>query len=821
MRYQASFALLILLFPFVLKSQTSVQLNSGEIKQGLEALNVVGSVLYIAAHPDDENTRLLAYLSQGKKLRTGYLSLTRGDGGQNLIGNEQGDLLGLIRTQELLAARRTDGAEQFFSRAVDFGFSKNPEESISIWDKQKILADAVWVIRKFRPDVIITRFPEDSRAGHGQHSASAILARMAFGLAGDPKQFPEQLKYVRPWQAKRILWNTFNFGGNNTTSDSQLKLDVGEYNSLLGKGYGEIAADSRSNHKSQGFGSSRQRGTAIEFFSPISGASAKTDLFEGIDLSWDRVKGGHEIGELVKEVNSKYLVSDPAKSIPLLLKILTAVEKIDDQYWKAEKITEIKRLIVAASGLWFESYAKEPDYAAGMPIEVNSQVLIRPGNSISLVKLDQENVSRVNMMSNVNQMNDYHSEIKVNQISQPYWLKEKHSQGTFTVNDPLLIGYPENPNVPSITFTFNINGKLIEFERPIVYKSTDPVRGEVYQSIVVAPPVTATIAEQAYVFNGKTPKDIIVSLRNFKETANGTLHPVLPAGWKATPLQFDFTFSHKGEEKVFTFKVVPGSAATGGQISMGVDIDGKTYHEGLKELKYTHIPSQTLFPASTARVEQIDLKLAGKNIGYIAGAGDLIPECLKQIGYEVTLLNDNQVLTRDLSKFDAIVTGVRLYNIDNQVNTMQSKLLSYVNNGGTLLLQYNVNSPLKIPQLGPYPFTLSRDRVTEEDAKVTFLAPDDPALNFPNKITQKDFEGWIQERGIYFATRMDAKYTPILSMHDKGEQPGDGSLIVANYGKGKFVYTSLVFFRELPAGVPGAYRLFVNLLSNATAEHGK
>jgi LmbE family N-acetylglucosaminyl deacetylase len=821
MSCRTSLLLLFFSIPFLIKGQTSVELNAAEIKQGFEALNVVGSVLYIAAHPDDENTRLLAYLAHGKKVRTGYLSLTRGDGGQNLIGNEQGDLLGLIRTQELLAARKTDGAEQFFTRAIDFGFSKNSDESIKTWDEQKVLADVVWVIRKFQPDVIITRFPEDARAGHGHHAASAIMAREAFTLAADPKQFPEQLAYVKPWQAKRIFWNTFNFGGTNTTSDSQLKIDVGDYNPLLGKGYGEMAADSRSNHKSQGFGTSKQRGSSLEFFSLLKGSPAKKDLFEGIDLSWNRVAGGASIGQIISKLNANYDITNPSKSVPALLEILSAVEKSTDKYWKLEKSKEVKKLIVAASGLWFESYSQQPDYAIGENIQVTSQVLIRPGNTISLEKINEETVRTNNIMSNVNQITTYTSEQKATELSQPYWLKDPHLLGTFSVNDPLLIGYPENPDVPSVKYTFNINGKIVSFERAVVFKNTDPVRGEVYHSLVIAPPVTATIAEKAYVFNGKTPKDIVVNLKSFKDKAIGILKPQVPAGWQISPKEVDFSLALKGEEKEVVFRVIPSGGVSSGQISLDLMVSEKNYNKGLKELKYTHIPEQTLFPLASARVEQIDLKFAGKNIGYIAGAGDLIPECLKQVGYEVTILAEHQVLTTDLSKFDAIITGVRLYNVNDQINLMQTRLLKYVDNGGTLLLQYNVNSPLKIPELGPYPFKISRDRVTEEDATVSLLNTNDPALNFPNKITSKDFDGWIQERGIYFATDLDPRYTTVLSMHDKGAEPSDGSIIIGKYGKGKFVYTSLVFFRELPAGVPGAYRLFVNLISNSHTLDGK
>ena len=812
MNFRAFLFIPLFVIPHFIYAQTSPQLNAAEIKEGLAALNVTGSVLYLAAHPDDENTRLLSWLAKEKKVRTGYLALTRGDGGQNLIGNEQADLLGLIRTQELLAARRTDGAEQFFTRANDFGFSKNPDESFKIWDKQKILGDVVWVIRKFRPDVIITRFPEDSRAGHGHHSASAILAREAFIAAADPKQFPEQLTSVKTWQAKRIVWNTFNFGGTNTTSDSQLKLDIGTYNPMLGKGYGEIAADSRSNHKSQGFGSAKQRGSAIEFFSPVAGITAKNDLFEGVDLSWNRVKGAKNIDQLIQQVNHDYALNDPAKSLPQLVKILTALEQIKSEE-SAQKIKQVKELIVAASGLWFESYGKQREYAIDDNIEINSQVLIRNG-SIQLTGITGIDAIPVTLVSTVDKIQNFDSKMKALKLSQPYWLAEKHTVGAYTVSDPALIGYPEDPNLPKVTFTFNIEGKEISFERPIVYKFTDPVRGELYQPLVIAPAVTATMAEKAYVFNGQSSKSIKVQLKSFKDKATGYLEPKVPEGWKVVPQKLDISLAEKGSEQTVEFTVTPSGKTSSGSLSLNIVVDGKSYHQGLKEIKYDHIPNQTLFPLAEARVEQVDLKITGKRIGYIAGSGDLVPESLKQIGYEVTLLNEHEVINTDLSRFDAIITGVRLYNINEQIKLMQPKLMKYVEAGGMLLVQYNVNTPLKIQDLGPYPFRLSRDRVTEEDAKVNFLLPNHPALNYPNKITARDFDGWVQERGLYFATDLDKKYEAVLGMHDTGAPESDGSLVIANYGKGKYVYTSLVFFRELPAGVPGAYRLFVNLISN-------
>ncbi len=810
MKFRLSTFLFIAILPFFATAQNMHQLNAAEIKQGLEALNVTGSVLYIAAHPDDENTRLLGYLAKEKKVRTGYLSLTRGDGGQNLIGNEQAELLGLIRTQELLAARRMDGAEQFFTRANDFGFSKNPEESFKIWDKAKILADVVWVIRKFQPDVIITRFPEDARAGHGHHSGSAILAREAFVAAADPKQFPEQLAFVKPWKTKRIVWNTFNFGGNNTTADDQMKIDVGLYNPLLGKSYGEIAAESRSNHRSQGFGAARQRGTSIEYFTPVAGERANKDIFDGVDFSLNRTPGNVAIKQLLEEINTSYDAADPSKSIEKLIKLRQLVK---GKPFKHELLDD---LILAAAGIWFESSATSPSYALNQPVNVKVQGIsrVKPGFPLNISLEETSTGTKFDLLPNKFVSQD--KEIATNNIgiSQAYWLEKKHPLGSFVVDSLSKIGMPENGPALSAIFKIKIGNEVIIKNRPVVFKYTDQVRGEVYQPLVIAPPVTATLAEKAFIFNGNEPKSITVLLKGFKDQATGVLIPELPTGWKVSPQKVDFTLAKKGDEQSVTFTITPGGSVAGGSLLLNVSVDGKTYNKGLRVINYEHIPVQTLFPYAEARLDKVDLKFAGKRIGYIAGAGDLVPESLKQIGYEVINLTSDQVINTDLSGFDAIVAGVRLYNVNDQIKSMQPKLMKYVENGGNLVTQYNVNNPLKIDNLGPYPFRLSRDRVTEEDAKVNLLAPKNDVLNYPNKITDQDFEGWIQERGLYFVNDADQKYTSILSMHDGAESAKTGSLIVANYGKGRYVYTGISFFRQLPAGVPGAYRLFVNLLSN-------
>ena len=811
MNQTTRFFCLLFLLPVFSNAQNIIAPDAAEIKQGIESLNVSGRVLYIAAHPDDENTRLLAFLAKEKKVRAGYLSLTRGDGGQNLIGTEQADLLGLLRTQELLAARSVDGAEQFFTRANDFGFSNPPEESFKFWDKQKVLGDVVWVIRKFQPQLIITRFPEDARAGHGNHTASAILAHEAFIAAADPRQFPEQLKQVKTWQAHRIVWNTYNFSSINTTADDQLKLEVGGFNPLLGKSYGEIAAESRSKHRSQGFGAPAQRTPAIEYFSHVDGVPAKKDLFEGIDFSLGKEPRMAAVQKLVTKINQEYQVSNPAASLNLLLDLRKSVVGLP---FKHQLLDE---LILACAGVWIETNVPMPSYAITDSIPVQLQALARANVALPIkitvkTKGQQPAVAQLSR-----QMTAFKFTVPAAAIgiTQPYWLEKEHPPGYYIVDSLSLRGLPQNPAPAVGEIDVEIGGQAIPVKRAIVYKFTDPAKGEIYQPLVVAPPVTASLSDQAFVFRQGQTRSFTVQLHNFKDKIKGVLKPTVPAGWKVMPATIDFDFGRKDEVKPVTFSVTPAGELTEGKLELQLQVEGRVYNKGLQVINYEHIPLQTIFPVAAAKVAAADIQMGGKRIGYLAGAGDLVAEALKQIGYEVTLLNNNQVLYGDLSSFDAIITGVRFYNVNEQAKAMQARLMKYVEEGGTLLSQYNVNNPLKIDQLGPYPFQISRARVTEEDAKVTFLAPGHQVLNYPNKITAQDFEGWVQERGLYFAKDLDPKYTPILAMNDKGQSAENGSLFVASYGKGKYVYTGLSFFRELPAGVPGAFRLFVNLIAKS------
>ncbi len=810
-------SVIILLASMLSKSTVQAQnpqWNAAEIKLNLEKLNVLGSVLYFAAHPDDENTRLIAWLAQEKKYRTGYLSLTRGDGGQNLIGTEQGIELGLIRTQELLAARKIDKGEQFFSSAYDFGFSKTPEETFAFWDKQRVLAEAVWLIRKFRPDVIITRFPPDARGGHGHHQASAMLAHEAFKAAADPKQFPEQLQYVQPWQAKRLLWNTFNFGGQDNTSEDQLKVDIGNYNALIGASYGEIAAHSRSSHKSQGFGSAAQRGSSIEYFEYVDGTPAKASPLEGIDTSWKRVANSGTVQSLIAKVNQNYQMDKPESALPDLIQLYKALDQINDVYWKNEKKKEVEKLILACAGIWFESIAKNPEYAIGDKINVDNAIIARrPDVIVQLAKLNGKEIHK-NLVNNL-LLKDAIAVSSTNS-TQPYWLNEPHAKGKFNVSDFNLTGYPENPNNPKVRFELLINGTAIAFDQNIQYKYTDPVRGEIYNPIVVLPQLTAKSSSPlALTQNAQSVKVNLLFQKNGQDPAQSfNVKTIGAKGWEISPASFDLQFASGVSNLSKEITISPLDATVSSIDTLLFQVNQKDRLKEIKTIAYNHIPEIVYFPDVAIKMSNINLSNEVKKVAYIHGAGDLIPESLSAIGIKVDVLTSEQLLKSDLSGYDAVILGVRIFNVNKDIAQIQNRLLDYVNNGGTVVEQYNVSNGLVSKNFGPYAFSLGRSRVTDELADVHFDEKD-PVFNYPNKITKADFDNWVQERGLYFAENIDKRYRTPIAIQDPGEPLHKGSLLITDYGKGKFVYTSLSFFRQLPAGIPGAYRLFVNLLSKS------
>ena len=803
-------------------AQQPVNYTSADIYLGLKKLNVLGSVLYIAAHPDDENTRLITYLSKDRLYRTGYLSLTRGDGGQNLTGDEQGVELGMIRTQELLSARRIDGGEQFFSRAYDFGYSKTPEETFTKWDREKILSDVVWVIRNFQPDVIITRFPTTGEGGHGHHTASAILANEAFTAAADPKRFPEQLKYVKPWQPKRILWNTFNFGSANTTSNDQFHFDVGGYNPILGKSYGEIAAESRSQHKSQGFGVPRSRGEAMEYFKTTGGAAPSNDLFDDITGTWSRVNGGEVIAKLINNVIASYDFSSPEKSVPQLVGVYKALSALPEGYWKTQKLKEVRQLILAASGLWIDAFTTEPFVTQTDSTRINLSFNNRLGSNVKLISFSvagKDSIANTSLPKNRNM--NYSTTVYVpasKNISEPYWLQNKMAQGYFNVTDQKKIGQPDVDPSYVIRFKLNIEGQDILVDQPVKYRFTDPVKGELYQQFVVLPKIELNyVSDNNFSFDGKPVAVQSHFKSNKRDTTSYTLKHSYSNSWTSDLPQYQYNTTGNPENYAISkFSPVKKDENIREEISLAAtDKTGNTFSATRKQIKYEHIPWITYFPLATSHLINMDLKTAGHKIGYIVGAGDKVPEALEQMGYEVTLLSDKELNRNNLQQYDAIIAGVRAYNTNDWLNSQYEKLMKYVENGGNLIVQYNTSNqigPVRA-KIGPYPFDITRTRITDENAPVTFLQADHPILNYPNKITNDDFKGWIQERSIYHAGKMDPAFKTIISMKDPGEQEDEGSLITAKYGKGFFTYTGLVFFRELPAGVPGAYRLFANIIA--------
>jgi len=783
----------------------------------LAKLNVLGSALYVGAHPDDENAAVLAYLSKGRKYRAAYLSLTRGEGGQNLIGPEQGAEIGLIRTQELLAARRIDGAEQFFTTAVDFGYSKSAKETLAFWGKEKILGDIVWVIRTFRPDIIISRFAAEDSGGHGHHAASGLLIQEAFSAAADPNRFPAQLKYTAPWRVKRLLGNVFRPGQEE--GKDRLRVDTGEYNPLLGKSYSEIAGESRSQHKSQGIGQGGRRGTRSEFFEVVAGDPAANDLFEGIDISWNRIPGGQKVGLLLAECLKSFDPRQPSKSIPGLLAVNAELARLPEDPWVRIKKSELARVIAACAGIWMEAIANDFAGAAGDSIQIRTSVVNRSDLPFTLHSLDFPKIAPDAIVDRSLKNNEPLTIDRTLQIpgdfplSQPYWLDSARREVLSSVEDRNLIGRAENPPAISAKIGLSIDGSLLEYDLPLLFRWADPVKGELYRPFEIRPRLTIQIENKVYVFADGNPQKIKIRLKSHSPNVSGFIRLIGQDSWGITPARLPFSLAGKYQETEVTFDVLPPKTVGEADLRAEAEVGGEKIGRALVEISYPHIHRQVDFPDSRLKVVKLDIKTEGRRLGYIMGAGDEVPEVLQSLGYEVTPLNDGLLDNTDLSRFEAIITGVRAYNTSESLHLAKEKLLQYVEQGGTLVVQYNVASAQLTNVIGPYPLIIGRDRVCVENAPVVFLAPGHPLLNYPNKITSKDFEGWIQERGLHFASQWDDRYDTILSCHDPDESDKKGGLLYARYGKGVFIYTGYAWFRQLPAGVPGAFRLFANMIA--------
>ncbi|WP_338644977.1 PIG-L family deacetylase [Flavobacterium sp. KS-LB2] len=831
-KYVSAILTLLLCCQLILAQQPQKP-NSVAIYNQIQKLNFLGSVLYIAAHPDDENTRLISYLSNEQKARTGYLSLTRGDGGQNLIGTQLRELLGVIRTQELIEARKIDGGEQFFSRANDFGFSKNPTETLAIWDKDKVLADVIWAIRKFQPDVIVNRFDHRSPGTtHGHHTSSAMLSVESFKLASDPTVFPEQLQFVKPWQTKRQFFNTsWWFYGtiqkfNAADKTNLIAMQTGVYYADLGKSNQEIAALSRSRHQSQGFGSTGERGEETEYLEFINGDALqeKKSLFEGIDTSWNRVKGGKPIGELLTTIATEFDHNNPSASIPNLAKAYVMMKALDENHWAPLKSEAIKEIIAACSGLYLEAVAQNQEATPGSTIKIKLEAINRSSAPIQLMSVTSL-PEKINTPQNRELKNNILNNINLNlklpesiNYTQPYWLRENGTVGMYAVNQQQNIGIPDIIREAKVLFNVQINGIEIPFERTVVYKYNDDVKGEVYNYLDIVPEVTTSIVDKVLIFKDVKIKYVGVKIKAGKDVVKGDLKLELPENWKVSPKSIPFSIEKKGTEQIVYFEVnAPNKSDEAVAKSVAI-IGNKRFDKEQIIINYDHITKQQVLKSAEAKLIKTDLKTNEERIAYIMGAGDEVPSSLTQLGYRVTLLKPEEITPEKLENFDVVMTGVRAYNTVAALANKQTILFDFVKGGKTMLVQYNTAGDLVTENIAPYPLKLSRDRVTEEDAEVRFLAPNHPVLNFPNKITTEDFKGWKQEQGLYYPSQYDKAFTPILSSNDKGETPKDGALLIAPYGKGHYIYTGLSFFRELPEGVTGAYKLISNMISLQSSE---
>lgn len=809
-------------------AQAPEKWTSGDIHEGVKKLNVLASALFVAAHPDDENTRLIAYLANHKYANTAYLSMTRGDGGQNLIGPEIRELLGVIRTQELLAARGVDGGQQFFTRANDFGYSKHPDETFNIWNKEVVKQDVVYAVRNFKPDVIIARFSTEPGRTHGHHTASAMLANEAFDLAADPKAFPEQVDALGTWQANRLLFNTswWFYGSRekfkNADKTNLFSVDVGVYYPIKGKSNTEIAAESRSMHKCQGFGSAGSRGVQLEYLEFLKGEKPENDIFDGINTTWTRVKDGAKIGTLVSKIDQEFRYDNPAKSLDDLLAVRKLIKALPDtEHWKNVKLTEVENLIYHCAGFFFEATAADFSAVTGEEINIKIEAVNRSDAKVflkSAVFLPNKFLSEINEKLENNKT--FVNEEAITILSEtpygsPFWLQGKNpTLGMYDVESSAIANLPQNPVDFKVQFNLTINGQDLVIEKPVVYKRVDPVKAEVYRPFVKLPEVFVSIKDDVYVFADNEPKTVEVVVKSGKSDVGGMVRLDVPKGWKCEPKELPFMLKLKGATTTARFTVYPSKKQSVEKISAVARFEnGATFSQELIEIAYDHIPVQTVLMPATAKFVRVDLERKGENVGYIMGAGDEIPSSLEQIGYKVSVLENKDITAENLAKFDAIILGIRAYNTVNDLKYHQAKLMEYVKNGGTVIVQYNTSHRMVLDDVAPYPLKLSRDRVAVEEAKVRILEPKHPVMTTPNKITQKDFDNWVQERGLYFPNEWDEAFTPILSANDPGETPKDGGLLVAEYGEGYYIYTGYSWFRELPAGVPGAFRIFTNLIS--------
>ncbi|MBE97868.1 MAG: LmbE family protein [Flammeovirgaceae bacterium] len=816
-------SLLIILFYFIsnqILSQSNNFYSASNISSMLEKLDVFGKVLYIAAHPDDENTRLIAYLANEKKYETAYLSATRGGGGQNFLGTHLKDNLGLIRTQELLEARKIDGGQQFFTSAIDFGYSKEPIETLNFWNEEKILSDFVWIIRKFRPDIIITRFNQTPYITHGHHTASTMLADKAFNLAGDPSAFPEQLKHVKIWKPKRLMWNTSRrfFNLDDYDIDKMIKIDVGVYNNKIGKSYNEIASESRSMHKSQAFGSLRRRGSEVELIVHTQGVKAENDIMDGVDTSWDRIKPNNALKSYLRQAKDSFNIDKPYQIIDYLSLAHRELNRVFDRDWRSIKKNEIKNLIKASSGLFFEALSNVELASYGEEVKIKFDVINRSPYPIKLdkIQLNEKEFIIDDSLKN-NKLFSVEKSFQLpleHEVSEKYWLKNPSEFGSYNIDDQKLITEPDNKPVLEAKFIFKVNGQQISYISPVTYKLNSPINGDEYRPFNIGNPIYLNPKNDLEYLVNTNKKNLEVEVISGANNISARIYLDAPEGTKVDPEFYDINFKNNNEKKLLNFNVsLSDNKNSINKVSYKAKIDDKIFSRGINKIIYSHISHQTRFPKSEVSLIKFDLNVKAKNIAYIMGSGDKIPESLSLVGYKVDLFEKNDINIDNLKDYDALIVGVRAFNSDKSLLDIKPQLMNFMESGGNVIIQYNTSRNLDVNKFSPYPFTLSRNRVSQENAPVRIINSKHPALNYPNKISLEDFNGWVQERGLYFPNSWSNDFETIISSNDKGESPNNGGILISKVGEGYFVYTSYSWFRQLPAGVSGAYKIFTNLIS--------
>jgi LmbE family N-acetylglucosaminyl deacetylase len=878
MKTKAVLLLLVILVLTATATQPPEDRGAMGLAQALNRLDVVASVLHTGAHPDDENSALLSWLSRGQGARTAYLSITRGDGGQNLLGTELFEDLGVIRTEELLAARRLDGAQQFFTPEYEFGFSKTAEEGLQKWGHDKVLGDFVRVIRQFRPEIIVSRFTGTPADGHGHHQIAGIITQEAFKAAADPNLYPE---YGKPWQAKKLYLNGGGRGGQGqgqaqgqaqgrgqaqgqAPAQAQgrgqaqgqgqpqaqpqppgITINVGEFDLTLGRSYSEIAAEGRSLHRSQSQGAAQNKGpnnTGLQLVQKSVDVADTAALFDGViykikDLSQLDTSITADVTDLqtrITAIRQKVNLLRPAEIVPDLTASLQLLQRIRGkstnehvQFLLNQKEADFQEAIRLASGLVLDVIAADETVIPGQTFNltvsvINGGPLILPVPKITTdlpagwTAAAQRTTGSLQPGQKLDEV--FSITVPANaEFTQPYWLKQPRQGDRFVWPAGSAVNMPFDPPLLETHAEIEYNGIAISMEQPAQFRRTDGMLGEQRSLLKVVPALSVRVSPDIAVIPlvGNHKKEFSVTVENQNTTAAETeVRLVIPAGWSVEPATRTLKFTRQGELATAQFMVTAPATAGNFKVQAIARTGNQEFKTGYTPIAYPHIETRYVYSAAESKAEVFDVKSLVTSVGYVEGAGDKIPEALQQLGVKVTKLTSDDLANGDLSRFPAIVLGVRAYGVREDLVAYNKRILDYVSNGGTLIVQYNRAGETQRNQFGPYPFTINDNgRVTKEEAPVKILNPALQLFNVPNRISSSDFDGWVQERGNYFLSAWDPKYTPLLESADPNEQPQQGGMVMAKVGKGTYVYTGYGFFRQLPDGVPGAYRLFANLIS--------